>query len=123
MGLTASQADSTISKYFGISIPKQSTAHWQYDGSYYWTDAASGESRAYFSIAKNLYDNGDGTYTADFNSYMLGYGDEEVTSAYYAYDISQAESDSFCSFTDAGTATMKKDGSKWQLLSLGDDNR
>lgn len=123
MGLSASQVDSTISKYFGISLPKKSSAKWQYDGSYYWTDGASGEGHAYFSIAKNLYDNGDGTYTADFNTYMLGYGDEEVRSSYYAYNISQAESDSFCSRTDAGTATMKKNGSQWQLLSLGEDNR
>jgi len=116
MGIAASRVNTTLDRYFGISISHKSIGHWQYDGSTYWTGASSGEGYGFFSVALSLEDRKDGTYTVKFNNYTFGQGNETVPKKYYGYSDSDAKSDSLCTYRNSGTAIVKPKGDSWQLL-------
>ena len=120
MGISADRVDKTLNKYFGKSIPRSSTTEWYYDGEYYWTEAASGESYDYFSVAVKLIDLQDGTYRVDFNNYYAGY--DSMDTKYYWYSEEDALYDPNCTLTETGTAVIKpvkyEGKDTWQLLEL-----
>ena len=122
MGISADRVDETLNKYFDYTIPRQATNKWGFDGKNYFTRGASGEAYAYFSVLNSLYDMKDGTYGVTFNTYMLGYGDEEVLEKYYWYNDNDAQYDSFCSYQSSGVAFIKpvvyNGRDTWQLLYL-----
>lgn len=60
---------STIGRFFGLTVEPQSTDILTlYNGQYYWEEAI-GNSITYFSIADEMLENGDGTYTLSFSIY------------------------------------------------------
>lgn len=74
----------SIDRYLGKKVQHGEAKYnvmgydWQfgYDNGYYYYDSGEeGDARRVFSIADNMYDNGDGTYTVIFTNYSSGYTD------------------------------------------------
>ncbi len=111
MGISAENADITLKRFFGRTVSHESAVSsngqkWTYKDGMFITPAADGESHAYFSIATDMRDNGNGTYTVQFNSYF----DDEHThdgpqKEWYTYSVSQA--DSRCTLKYKGEAIVK----------------
>lgn len=123
MGISADQVSTTLNRYFGIDVPRQSTSIWWYDGSSYWKGGASGEGYATFSLSNSLYDFKDGTYGVGFNSYYVGYGNDIISdNKYYWYSDSDAYNDYDCNFSNSGFAIIKpavyNGKNTWQLLYI-----
>lgn len=74
----------SIDRYLGKKVQHGEAKYnvmgydWQfgYDNGYYYYDSGEeGDAGRVFSIADNMYDNGDGTYTVIFTNYSSGYTD------------------------------------------------
>ena len=74
----------SIDRYLGKTVQYGEAKYnvmgydWQfgYDNGYYYYDSGEeGDAGRVFSIADNMYDNGDGTYTVRFTNYSSGYTD------------------------------------------------
>jgi len=92
MGIKAEKADEILNRFFGESVPHESTdgGYWTYEDGYFLMPAASGETYAYFAIATGMTDNGDGTYTVEFNEYFDPEAWEYPVSAWYSLDAETA---------------------------------
>ena len=111
MGISAADANATINKYFGRTVPLQ-TAYSQYGGinTFIYSNGnftmgrADGESHSFFAIATSMVDNKNGTYTVEFNEYYDTY--EGVASN--RYSMSAYEAGRVCDLTGSGTAVVTK---------------
>ena len=107
--------DATLDRYFGLGVnhgtavvPTEYSWQWQFeynDGYYYFDSGEEGDASKYFSIADTMYDNGDGTYTVNFTTYLSGYS--EALSDCYNLTPSQANSNPQIQNKGAGTAVVK----------------
>lgn len=88
MGIKAEMVDAILNRFFGESVPHESTdgGYWTYEDGCFLIPAASGESYAYFAIATGMTDNGDGTYTVEFNEYFDSEAWEYPVSEWYSLD-------------------------------------
>ncbi len=90
--ISADLVDATLKRFFGRSIPHKSypSINWRYEGGYFYTIAADGDSVAYFTIAKNLVDNHNGTYTVQFDVFSAPGPHDPIDSSWYSLSHSQA---------------------------------
>ncbi len=113
-GISAARVNETLDKYFGISVPLQSTETvygeytfgYEYSDGYFWRPAASGESYSYFSLVTSMIPNSDKTYTVEFETFHAGYDEDMTTGKYYRMSIEQAMNQ--CEYSYSGTATIKE---------------
>lgn len=70
MGISASDVDEILNKFFGATVPHETPSnsqYWFYQDGKFLMPAAGGESYSKFSIAYNMTSESDGVYTIDFN--------------------------------------------------------
>ena len=107
MGISASDVNTTLDKYLGITIPNNSVGEWTYSDGNYYMDAASGETYAYFSIATDITDNGDGTFEVEFTKFFDNNNVFETSlPQWYTYTIEQAKEN--CEECGSGVATVRE---------------
>lgn len=95
MGISAKTVDMILERFFGESIPHETPAngYWEYENGNFVMPSASGETYAYFAVATDMTDNGNGTYTVKFNEYHDPESiHEEPKSYWYECDADQASS-------------------------------
>lgn len=78
-----------------------------YGANQYQFIAATGEYRGYVAVASDMIDNGDGTYTVWFDTYMVSMDSQTDYSEYYGMSIEEAESDGRLSLYQHGQAIVK----------------
>lgn len=122
MGISAEKVNSTLDKYMGIKIPLQGAGDWSYNNGFFYTGIADGECCDYFSVATKMINNGDGTYTVNFNTYYAEFESQEVTKSHYTYTNDTARNDPSCEFVKSGTAIVKdkvyNNKNTWELIRL-----
>ena len=72
MGLLATDVDEILNKFFGSTVPHETPSgnkYWFYQDGKFLMPAAFGDSYGQFSIAYNMLENSDGTYTIYFDVY------------------------------------------------------
>lgn len=122
MGISSQKVNYVLDKYMGITIASSSSAtvgtNWHYNDGYFLTPLASGASYDYFSIATEMYDNGNGTYTVKCNTYFAG--KDRLTKEHYKLTDIQAGDQ--CDFSYNSVATIKKKifngNNTYELISL-----
>ena len=124
MGISAWRVDEILNRYLGKTISKRSVQHWQYDGSYYWTLGATGETYSRFSIAVSYIDLKNGTYKVNCNNYCWnGYGLMDFADPeWYWYSDWEVLNNSEFKKMSSSVAIIKpvvyNGKNTWQLLSL-----
>ncbi len=98
MGIQAAVVDVTAERYLGIAVPHKTHENpdnpmdnWEYaDGNFLHAEA-SGAGIGIFTVAKRMTDNGNGTFTVEFQVYELENLHDGIPDTYYEMDISTAE--------------------------------
>ncbi len=101
--------DQTLYRFFGFTIEHNTTAQFKYRNNAYYTPAADGEAFCYFTVATEMYDQGDGTYLVYFEVYALDvdvYFQYGITNEYYELSIADARSRSDVSYCYSGSAIV-----------------
>ncbi len=112
MGISEKNANATIEKYFGITVPKKTAVddfsgrEWEYSDGNFLSYAASGAAYGYFAVAESMVDNGNGTYSVAFDKFSAPSPLDAVPSECYDCDVESAlhDYDYICS----GKAVVKK---------------
>lgn len=103
----------SVDRYFGLPVQHGSAEvtnpmSWQFaysNGYYYFDSGEEGDPSRYFSIADEMYNNGDGTYTVNFTNYVSG--DLEILADCYNLTPQAAQSDSRVVVRKHGTAIIR----------------
>ena len=109
MGISAKDVDRVLERFFGESVPHETPdgSKWIYDDGYFMMGAASGESRAYFSVATYMKDNKDGTYNVDFNIYHDSKNPHDYPNNSW-YSLKDSEAKSKYKKTGTGSAVLEQ---------------
>ncbi len=105
--ISADLVDKTLNRFFGHSIERAEPAgsEWRYENGYFYTAAADGESVSYFTVAKSLTDNHNGTYTVQFDVFSAPGPHDPIDSSWYS--LSHAQAISRFERVYGGTAVVK----------------
>jgi len=106
MGISAAVADNTLDIFFGKTVPHANTGRWAYKNDGFYIEAAGGESYSYFSIAKEMKNNGDNTYTVSFDVFY----DQDNFGSFLSewYSLSHSQAIVRYSFHQTGTAVVRE---------------
>ncbi len=91
---------------------------------YYFAPAADGEYHTGFALTSFAYDNGDGTFEVEFMGYYMDLdafwdNNETIPRSFYALTCDEANRNKAIEEGDyAGTATVRKDGDSYTLVSF-----
>lgn len=127
IGIAGETAAATVKKYLGVNLPLKTTYDgygraWEYTDGWFWTEPEMGGLNAFFSIAHNMVDNGNGTYTVYFEVFSVDSADT-TPSKCYEYTLAKAKLD--CCYEYSGTAVVKEktyNGNKtYELISYKPD--
>ncbi len=115
MGISANNADTTAKKYLGVTIPRKTYVNpsnemdkWEYADGTFTQNAASGASVGIFTVAKEMTDNGDGTFTVKFEVFELENMHDGVSKSYYEMDIKTARDNYRYSYSGTAVVTEKQ---------------
>lgn len=107
--ISESTVDRILNRFFGESIPHKTPSNattWEYSDGFFQMPSADGESVAYFSVATNMIDNGNNSYTIDFKVYFNENGPHDpIPKECYTYTAEKAGKN--YSYVYSGTATVK----------------
>jgi len=107
--ISESTVDRILNRFFGESIPHKTPSNattWEYSDGFFQMPSADGESVAYFSVATNMIDNGNNSYTVDFKVYFNENGPHDpIPKECYTYTAEKAGKN--YSYVYSGTATVK----------------
>ncbi len=107
--ISVSTVDRILNRFFGESIPHKTPADatsWEYSDGFFQMPSAEGESVAYFSIATNMKDNGNNSYSVNFDVYFNEKGPHDpIPKECYTYTSDKAAKN--YSYVYSGTATVK----------------
>lgn len=106
MGISADSADYTLNLFFGKTVPRANTGNWSYREGNFYKPAAGGESYSYFSIAKEMKKNSDGTYNVAFDIFYDSNNFDGFQSEWYSLTTAQAVAR--YSYSEAGTAVVRE---------------
>lgn len=105
MGISGTDVDATLYRFFGKSVPHTSVNEWAYMNDGFYMPGASGEFYAFFSIAKEMYPNNDGTYTVHFDTFSDDSNPDSYMNSWYSLTHQQALSR--YNFCESGTAVVR----------------
>lgn len=107
--------DTIIKDFFGKKITPDEEGEWFYDdypefgvmfdGKRYEFEPGGGENYDRMAVAKSMIDNGDGTYTVEFDIY---YAENGLKSSYYEYTAAKAADSSKLERVARGTAVVRE---------------
>ena len=103
--ISEADMDLTLQRYFGVNAPRHSNNEVIYSENTYYFPLAAGQALSYFSVARNMTDNLDGTYTVEFEFFSDENG-TPINSASYSLDIEGARTN--YQLTGEGTAIVTK---------------
>lgn len=121
--MPASLVDKILVRFFGSSVPHETPANateWEYEDGYFKMIAADGDTHAYFSIATSISDNGNDTYTVNFNVYFnQNEPTDWIPKEFYTYDDECANTN--YEYMYSGSAVIKpvtiNNSETYQLIS------
>lgn len=115
--MNKSDVDDILNRFFGRTvIPSDNSMifyspygsdYISYGAGQYEFIAAMGEYRGYVAVAYDMVDNGDGTYTVWFDTYMVSMDSQTDYSEYYGMIMEEAGSDESLSLYQHGQAIVK----------------
>ena len=122
MGISEELANKTIERFFGDKVDANDVldGFWMYKDGKFLFPAADGDQYGYnFTIAKKVTKLEDGTYSVDFNIYMVDDEYSWPTSDCYYYTIEQANQKCILNYSGSAVIRPKKyNGSDtYELLS------
>ena len=88
--MSESDVDTTLMRYFGVTVPRESTEYYIYSGGNFYTPSADGVSAGYFSIPTYYCSNEDGTYTIEFSVFFNEGSLEGPFPEWYDYTYDEA---------------------------------
>lgn len=106
--ISADAIESTISRFFGLSVEPQSTNILTFNnGQYYWGEAVGG-SITHFSIADKMFVNEDGTYSVSFSTYSYSEFDAVIPlENVYALSGDELQGQTGIQFENSGDAIIQ----------------
>ena len=127
VGIAGETAAATVKKYLGVTLPLKTTYDgyggvWEYKDGWFWTEPETTGLHVCFSVAYDMVDNGDGTYTVYYDVFSVDDADKTPEKC-YEYTVSEARKK--YSYECSGDAVVKEktyNGDKtYELISYKPD--
>ena len=128
--ISVADVDTCLERYLGVRL-NGNLGGWDFDGERFYFIAADGEAYNNFTVARELFSDGSGTYRVTFDIYNLDiltyFKDDGVSSAFYALTAAEAAENSLLTYRGSGEATLEdydNNGSpSYRLLTYDDPLR
>ncbi|MBR1970679.1 MAG: hypothetical protein IKA17_10050 [Clostridia bacterium] len=120
MGISASETDTILNRFFGSTIPHKTpdgSKDITYKNGYFMMPAASGESYAYFSVASDMQKRSDGNFLVKFSVFFDAENAQDMLQSWYSLSYDEAVSNPQYSHEYNGEAILKQKGSTYEIVS------